>query len=57
MVSRSYLFFNVYFIFERECTSGGEWQREEDDRIRSRLCTDSRDPDAVPELMNHEIVT
>ena len=36
----------------------GEGQRErEQERVPSRLCTDSAEPDAGLELMNHEVMT
>ena len=47
------------FIFERERKR--EWgkgrERERGQRIRSRLCTDSREPDVRLELTNQEITT
>ena len=46
------------FIFERERErmQAGEGQREED-RIRSRLCADSSEPNVGLELTNQEIMT
>ena len=40
------------------CTQVGEGQRErERERIPSRLCTVSTEPDTGLKLMNHEITT
>ena len=44
------------FIFERESVWGGGAEREED-RIQSRLHTDSRKPDIGLELTDCEIMT
>ena len=44
------------FIFERESVQEG-WEKERGgQRIQSRLCTDSREPDAGFELTNREIM-
>ena len=42
--------------FERETVRRGGVEREEE-RITSRLCTASAEPDAELELMNGEIMT
>ena len=53
----SFIFlFKMLIFFER--VQVGEGQRAGGrERIRSRLCTDSREPDAGLELMNCEIMT
>ena len=51
------LFLFLMFIFERESVQEG-WEKERGgQRIQSRLCTDSREPNAGLKLMNHEIMT
>ena len=49
----------IYIIFERERESEHEWGRggELVGQIRSRLCTDSREPDSGLKLMYHKIMT
>ena len=43
----------IYFESDRDSTSGGRGQRErERDRILSRLCTASTDPDVGLDPMN-----
>ena len=54
------MFFFLMFIYflerkrERTSREGAETRGQ---RIQSRLCTDSREPDAGLELTNHEIMT
>ena len=51
-----FFYLKCLFIFER--VQEGEGQRAGGrERIRSRLCTDSREPDAGLELMSREIMT
>ena len=55
-------FFNVYlfFFFERDKETEHEWgtgRERRRQRIRSRLCTDGREPDAGLKLTNREIMT
>ena len=48
------------FLFERErehAHEQGRGRQSGEQRIRSRLCTDSSEPDVGLKLMNHEIVT
>ena len=47
------------FIFERESksTQAGAGAERQGQRIRSGLCTDSREPNVTLELRNHEIMT
>ena len=47
----SEIFFNVY-LFERERAQTGVGQRERGTEDPSRLCADSREPDAGLELTN-----
>ena len=48
----------IYFERDRERAQAGERQRERGrQRIQSRLCADSREPDAGLKLMNYEIMT
>ena len=52
------LFFKVYLFILREKAQVREWQGErERERIPSRLCADSTEPDTELDLMNREIMT
>ena len=51
-----YLFFDSVREREREHASG-EGAEREGQRIQSRVCADSREPDVGLELMNGEIMT
>ena len=46
-----FFFLSLFTYFERGCISGGEAEREEE-RIPSRLCTASAEPDVELELLN-----
>ena len=52
-------FFKCLFIFEREIdrVEGQRGRERGRQRMQSRLCADSREPDAGLELTNPEIVT
>ena len=50
------IFFNVY-LFLRERAWAGEGQRKRGQRIQSRLCADSSEPNVGLELTNCEIMT
>ena len=47
----------IYFYFERERERMREEQREREERIPSRLCTISAEPDEGLDPMNCEIMT
>ena len=47
----------IFIYFEREIESKGGGAEREGDRIPSRLCAVSSEPDAGLEPMNHEIMT
>ena len=52
----SFFFYKCLFIFETESASRGEAERKRE-RISSRLCTVSTEPDEGLNLTNHEIMT
>ena len=51
--------FNIYFLRQRQSTSGGGTEREgvTESEAGSRLRAGSTEPDAGLDLTNHEIVT
>ena len=58
IVRNNLFFFLFVYLVLRERASKQEWGRErERERIPSRLCTVSAEPDLGPELTNHEVMT
>ena len=51
------IFFNVYFIFEKESTSKGGAETEGERGSEAGSVLTAEEPDAGLELMNHEIMT
>ena len=53
---RIFIYFKCLFIFGREC-KWGRGREQGGQKIQSRLCTDSREPNMGLKLTNCEIMT